>query len=285
MTFKIVTITDPGTIIQYGAEDLSKVCKLLSGYDLSTSEPVTIATSWTFNDSRLKINDPSNLHTYTVTGAAGLSLSNVTISIPAISTSTDSFVLASQTIAWSKVSKTGSHLGDIADVSISSVSTGQVPMWNGSAWANATPPGAAGGEANTYSNAGTGGIGIILTKSGINLPFKSVKANSSMVSITNDAINNNVLVDIVPGNISITTKAQLPTTTVYNDQANTFGAFLQTFGGAVAHQNYTDISVITIPTTPAAGIGRLYMKQIDSNNDGLFVLKKVNNVITEVQIA
>ena len=284
MTFKIVTITDPGTIVQYGAEDLAKVCKLLSGYDLTTSEPVTIATSWTFNDSRLKINDPTNLHTYTVTGGSGIS-SNVTISIPSSATTTDSFVLASQTIAWSKISKTGSHLGDIADVSISSPSNGQVPMWNGSAWANATPPGAAGGEANTYSNAGTGGIGITLTKVGVNLPFKSIKANSSMVSITNDAVNNNVLVDIVPGNINITTKSQLPSSVIYNDQANTWGAFLQTFGGAVAHQNYTDLSVITIPTTPSTGIGRMYMKQIDSNNDGLFILKRVNGAITEVQIA
>jgi len=52
------------------------------------------------------------------------------------------------------------------------------------------------GEANTYSNASTGGVPIILTKTGVDLPFKGVAAGSTKVTVTNDTTNKNVVIDV-----------------------------------------------------------------------------------------
>ena len=61
----------------------------------------------------------------------------------------------------------------------------------------AAPPGASGGEANTYSSAGAGGVGITLTKVGVDLPFKSINtANSSNITVTDDAGNSEIDIDI-----------------------------------------------------------------------------------------
>lgn len=60
------------------------------------------------------------------------------------------------------------------------------------------------GEANTYSNSGVGGVGIVLTKSGVDFPFKSINtANSDIITVTNDAIN--LEVDIGAGTKLLTT--------------------------------------------------------------------------------
>jgi hypothetical protein len=63
------------------------------------------------------------------------------------------------------------------------------------------PPGSSGGEANTATNAGTGGIGITLPKVGIDLQFKSLIAGSNKLTLTDDAGNKRVSFDVVPGNI------------------------------------------------------------------------------------
>jgi hypothetical protein len=60
--------------------------------------------------------------------------------------------------------------------------------------------GGAGGEINTASADGLTGIGIVLPKSGINLPFKNISAGSSKVSVVNDATNKAVKIDVVPSN-------------------------------------------------------------------------------------
>jgi hypothetical protein len=93
---------------------------------------------------------------------------------------------------------------DVTTLNSSASAHGLLPKLNdnGSYFLNgvgqwALPPGAQGGEANTATNAGTGGIGITLAKSGIDLPFKSIAAASSKVSITDDPTNKNVDIDVV----------------------------------------------------------------------------------------
>ena len=49
--------------------------------------------------------------------------------------------------------------------------------------------------------------------------------------------------------------------------------------------NQLDFTRITIPSDPSANEGRLYFKQIDSNNDGIFMKMKKAGAIVEVQIA
>ncbi len=56
--------------------------------------------------------------------------------------------------------------------------------------------GAGGGEANTTSNAGVGGVGLALPKAGVNLPFKNVNAGSAKVTVTDDLVNDEVDIDV-----------------------------------------------------------------------------------------
>ena len=58
------------------------------------------------------------------------------------------------------------------------------------------------GEANTASDGGAGGVGLTLAKSGVDLPFKNINSGSSKISITDDLTNDEVDIDIVPGNIN-----------------------------------------------------------------------------------
>jgi len=55
--------------------------------------------------------------------------------------------------------------------------------------------GAGGGEANTASNVGVGGVGIFKQKTGVDLEFKNVNAGSSKITVANDAGNNEVDID------------------------------------------------------------------------------------------
>jgi hypothetical protein len=124
---------------------------------------------------------------------------------------------ASAAIDWTKVNKFGSHLNDLDDVTISGPpAIGDVPTWTGSGWVNAPPPGAGGGEANTITNIGTGGIGLFKQKTGTNLELKTINAGSAKISVTDDTIANEVDIDVAANVVSTI-------------QANTFGDFTQQF--------------------------------------------------------
>jgi len=77
-------------------------------------------------------------------------------------------------------------------------------------------PTAWGWEANTSSNWGTGWVWIVLPKSWIDLPFKSINATSSKILVTDDAINNNVDIDVDEAELTLSnlwwavTDAQVP---------------------------------------------------------------------------
>jgi len=74
------------------------------------------------------------------------------------------------------------------------------------------------------------------------------------------------------GNGTISAAPTWDSTVIHNAQDNTFGA------------HYFDVTRIAAPGNPAANDGRFYVKQIDANNDGFFVLLKRNGSFTEVQI-
>ena len=58
-----------------------------------------------------------------------------------------------------------------------------------------------GGEINTVSNIGTAGVGLFKQKTGVDFEFKKLNAGSSKVTITNDAANNEVDVDVAQANV------------------------------------------------------------------------------------
>jgi len=60
-------------------------------------------------------------------------------------------------------------------------------------------------EENTASNIGVGGVGLFKQKVGVDLQFKNINAGSNKVTITDDTGNNEIDIDIVPGNILTST--------------------------------------------------------------------------------
>lgn len=69
--------------------------------------------------------------------------------------------------------------------------------------------GGGGGEANTASNLATG-IGLFASKVGVDLRFKSILAGSSQISVTANGSGNTVDIDLVPGNVVITSLSGWP---------------------------------------------------------------------------
>lgn len=61
------------------------------------------------------------------------------------------------------------------------------------------------GESNTASNQGAGGVGPFIQKTGVDLEFKNINVGSNQISVTDDAGNNEIDVDLVPGNVDLAT--------------------------------------------------------------------------------
>ena len=95
------------------------------------------------------------------------------------------------------------NINDINDVDTTSSApnTNDVLTWDGSNWVPAIPPGMGGGEANTVSNLGAGQP-LYKQKVGVDLQFYSLVPASSKLSISLDAINNEIDLDIQEANIN-----------------------------------------------------------------------------------
>ena len=48
--------------------------------------------------------------------------------------------------------------------------------------------------------------------------------------------------------------------------------------------NYAELTAISTPSSPATGFIRQYVKTIDSNNDGIFELRRLGGSVVEVQV-
>lgn len=71
--------------------------------------------------------------------------------------------------------------------------------------------------------------------------------------------------------------ADIPSTIAYENESNVFSV-------SQRFDDYKDDKIISAPASPATGFTRRYSKQIDSNNDGIFVKRKLGGQMVEVQV-
>jgi hypothetical protein len=102
---------------------------------------------------------------------------------------------------------------------------------------------------------------------------------------TTDTLTNKTLTTPIISSISNTGTLTLPTSTdtlVGRDTTDTLTN--KTLTNPTLGASYMDFDVMSPPSDPSAGTGRLYTKVIDGSNDGLFMKIKQGGVIVEVQI-
>ena len=97
----------------------------------------------------------------------------------------------------------------------------------------ATPPGAAGGETNTASNQGVGGVGVYYQKSGVDIQFKNINAGSNQISIVDDTTNHEIDIDVVEANIKLDNLGAPEDNIDLNANASVHGLLPKLGGGTV----------------------------------------------------
>jgi hypothetical protein len=105
-------------------------------------------------------------------------------------------------------------------------------FWNGASWVTVSgSSGGGGGEINSGVNIGTAGVGVFDSKSGVLLQFRNINAGSSKVTVTDDSGNDEIDIDIVPGNIN---------TSELNNDA---GFLTSENDGSTTNETITDVSI------------------------------------------
>ncbi len=133
------------------------------------------------------------------------------------------------------------------------------------------------GETNTVSNIGVAGVGVFKQKTGVNFELKKINAGSNKIAITDDTANNEIDIDVVPGNITTSSlnndagfKSNLSTFTTTNLTEGDNLYWTQTrFNSAFGAKVLNDLLDVNVGT-PGAGQHN-YLLQWD-NNSGKFSL-------------
>lgn len=149
---------------------------------------------------------------------------------------------------------------ELTDVVVSAPSNNQVIAYNSttSKWTNQTISAGGTGETNTASNVGVGGIGIYKQKTGANLEFKNINAASTKVAITNDAANNEVDIDVVESNLTLSNIGGTLPITKGGTGAITASAALTALGGATSANLTSHTGNTSNPhSTTAAQVGAI----------------------------
>ena len=237
MVFPTINSPKETTGTTFGGDVMNKVMQWFSGYNIaatdSTNKP-SIATETRFYSGKfilfdydftneIKFFTPQLTNNVSISFPDNLSISalneitfnlvpqiiqNKTIDATnnSISNIANANISSTAAISWSKVSKAGSGLGDIASVDLTGLANNVSLKWDSTAskWVVYSLGGLI-GEVNTVSNlAGTAGaVGIYKQKSGVNFELKKINAASASVTITDDTANNEVDIGLADATTSL----------------------------------------------------------------------------------
>ena len=134
-----MNIGDPGSSIIWGTDDADYLNKYLTGVDQSGADPVTIATTTNFANTKFRLNNPGATHAYIFnTGAIG---ADFNLSIPVIAA--DDTIALNNTAAVLK----NKDLSDVSNIiPAASVTNSSTTTFTNKTWST---------EANTLTTSGT----------------------------------------------------------------------------------------------------------------------------------
>lgn len=109
-------------------------------------------------------------------------------------------------------------------VDASTPAANDVLTWDAvhSKWVSAAPPGATGGEANTASNIGTEGMGLYVSKVGVDLQFKNIVAGNGIVIGVGASGANSIRITANAAQLNINDMADVDSTAIVDNYVLTW---------------------------------------------------------------
>ena len=176
-------------------------------------------------------------------------------------------------------------VSDIGDVTISSIGSGELLKWNGSAWINQTltEAGIVDGNLGTPSAL----VGTNISGTAASLTAGTVTTNANLTGEVTSSGNASTIADnmVDEANLKV---SNTPTNgyMLTAQSGNTGGlTWASAGGGAHTEQGWDVYTTHTGSTTASDGTAYMFARKIDSNNDGLYIMLWKNGASTEVQIA
>ena len=176
-------------------------------------------------------------------------------------------------------------VSDIGDVTISSIGSGELLKWNGSAWINQTltEAGIVDGNLGTPSAL----VGTNISGTAASLTAGTVTTNANLTGEVTSSGNASTIADnmVDEANLKV---SNTPTNgyMLTAQSGNTGGlTWASAGGGAHTEQGWDVYTTHTGATTASDGTAYMFARKIDSNNDGLYIMLWKNGASTEVQIA
>jgi hypothetical protein len=169
-------------------------------------------------------------------------------------------------------------LNDVGDVTVTSIASGELLKWNGSAWINQTltEAGIVDGNLGTPSAL----VGTNISGTAASLTAGAVTTNANLTGdVTSSGNATTIATDAVDIAMLSATGTASSSTFLRGDNAWT------AVGGAHTEQGWDVYTTHTGTATTADGTAQMFARRIDANNDGLYIMLWKNGASTEVQLA
>ena len=292
----------------------TKGFKQIKGADIVSADAITFGTDGNtfditgtttinhFNTTNWEIGSIIVLHfdgavalTHNVGSLSGVE-SNILLSGDSTYTTTAGDILTfvrHDSTNWQEIARNSGTIdavGDIGDVTISGIGSGEILKWNGSAWVNQTLA-----EATIASNALTSGRLFVGNGSniatGVALSGDATITNAGAIAVSDLTVSGETAQDLLYYNGSNWVRLAKGTDgqVLKTDSGNlTWGSG---GGGATIVHTYTNTNnasyVGTASSFGTVGVGDrdIYIKKVDSNNEGVFTKIWKNGSAVEVQLA